>query len=398
VTVETAPPPRRSAGSTLALALAPLIVLVLVVIAFVQTDPLKGLRPEGPPVEELTITRAVLDSSPRHIRLSVTNGGPDPVTIAQVQVDEAYWNFDIEPGPEISRLGRATVDIDYPWVEGEPVGVTLISSNGVKFDHEIAVATETPKTGGRALWTFTLIGIFVGVVPVLLGITWLPFLRRLPQRWVDFFLALTAGLLVFLGIDALDEALEIAADVPGAFQGIGLVVLGIVGAVALLYALDGWMRSRRDGQLTPLYIAGLIALGIGLHNLGEGLAIGAAFAIGEVGLTAFLIIGFMLHNITEGLGIVSPLARSRPSIGSLIALGLLAGVPTIAGAWSGGLAYSPTLSVLFLSIGAGAIVQVVWEIAKLLGRGSKEPTAPLNAIGFVVGVVIMYATGLAIAA
>lgn len=399
MTVETPPrPSQRSSASTIVLALAPLVVLVLVVVAFVQTDPLKGLRSDAPPVEELTITRSVLDTDPRAIQLSVTNGGPDPVTIAQVLVDEAYWNYTISGSPTIDRLGRATIDIPYPWVDGEAHHVTLISSTGVKFEHEIAVAIETPRTSGRTIWTLTLIGIFVGVIPVLLGITWLPFLRRLPQRWVDFFLAFTAGLLVFLGVDAVDEALEVAGDVPGAFQGVGLVVLGIVGALAALFAVDGWMRNRRGGELTPMYVAGLIALGIGLHNFGEGLAIGAAFAIGEVGLTAFLIIGFMLHNVTEGLGIVSPLARSRPSIAALAGLGLLAGIPTIVGAWSGGLSYSPTLAVLFLSIGAGAIVQVVWEIAKLLSRGRKDAAAPLNAVGFAAGVVVMYLTGLAVAA
>ena len=390
--------PSRSRGRALIYALAPLVVLAVVVLVFVRTDPLSSVRPETPPVEELTITRAVLHRDPNTIELSVTNGGPDPVTIAQDQVDDAYWRYRIEPGNEIRRLGRATISLDYPWVEGEPLVVTLISRNGVKFTHEIAVAVATPEGGAHTLWVFTLIGIFVGVIPVMLGISWLPFLRRLPQRWVDFFLALTAGLLVFLAVDAVDEALEVAGDVPGAFQGVGLIVLGVVGALAALYAVDGWMRSRREGGLTPLYISGLIALGIGLHNLGEGLAIGAAFTLGEVGLTAFLVIGFMLHNITEGLGIVSPLARARPSLRSLVGLGLLAGVPTILGAWSGGLAYSPTLSVLFLAIGAGAIVQVVWEIAKLLRRESKEAAAPLNAVGFAVGVLVMYLTGLAVAA
>ena len=398
MSTQTTQAPERSRGRALVYALAPLVVLAVVVLVFVQTDPLSSIRPEVPPVEELTITRATLTTDPNHIELSVTNGGPDPVTIAQVLVDDAYWNFTIEPGNEISRLGRATIGFDYPWVEGEPLAITLISRNGVKFDHEVAVATETPQGSARSLWIFTLVGIFVGVIPVMLGITWLPFLRRLPQKWVDFFLALTAGLLVFLGVDAVHEALEVAEAVPGAFQGVGLVVLGVVGALAVLYAVDGWMRSRRQGGLTPLYIAGLIALGIGLHNLGEGLAIGAASALGEVGLTSFLIIGFMLHNVTEGLGIVSPLARSRPSIGALIGLGLLAGLPTIVGAWSGALAYSPTLSVLFLAIGAGAIVQVVWEIAKLLAQGTKEATAPLNAVGFAVGVLVMYVTGLVVAA
>jgi zinc transporter, ZIP family len=396
--VSTQTTTERKRGNALVYALAPLVVLAVAVLVFVRTDPLSSIRPDIPPVEELTITRTVLDANPREIHLFVTNGGPDPVTIAQVQVDDAYWQYRISPGPKLDRLGRATIDISYPWVEGEPNVVTLISRNGVKFTHEIAVAVETPVSDAHTLWVFTLIGIFVGVIPVMLGITWLPFLRRLPQRWVDFFLALTAGLLVFLAVDALDEALEVAGDVPGALQGVGLIVLGVVGALAALYAVDGWMRSRRQGGLTPLYVSALIALGIGLHNLGEGLAIGAAFALGEVGLTAFLVIGFMLHNVTEGLGIVSPLARSRPSLRSLVGLGLLAGLPTIVGAWSGGIAYSPTLAVLFLSIGAGAIVQVVWEIAKLLRQGSKETTAPLNAIGFAVGVLVMYLTGLAVAA
>jgi zinc transporter ZupT len=390
--------PRKHRGAAVGLALAPIVVLILVVIAFVQTDPLSGVRGDVPPVEDLSITRAKLIDDPRSIELSVTNGGPDPVTIAQVLVDDAYWNHTIDgDGATFDRLDRSTITIPYPWVEGETHHVVLISSTGVKFEHEIAVAVETPDGGGRSLWTFTLVGVFVGVIPVLLGIAWLPFLRRLEQRWIDFFLALTAGLLVFLGVDAIDEALEVAGGVPGAFQGVGLIVVGFVGALATLYAIDGALRRRR-GTPSPLYIAALIALGIGLHNLGEGLAIGAAFSLGETGLTSFLIIGFMIHNITEGLGIVSPLARSKPTIAALIGLGLLAGVPTILGAWSGALAYSPVLSVLFLAIGAGAIVQVIWEIAKLLRRDDRALSAPLNAIGFAVGVVVMYVTGLFVAA
>ena len=389
--------PKKGRGSALIFALAPLVVLAVVVLVFVKTDPLSSIRGDAPPVEELSITRAKLTTDPRGIELSVTNGGPEPVTIAQVLVDDAYWDYTSSDGNKLDRLARSTITIPYPWIEGEAHHIALISSTGVKFEHEVAVAIETPETTPKTLWTFTLIGIFVGVIPVLLGITWLPFLRRLPQQWVDFFLALTAGLLVFLAVDAVDEALEVAGDVPGAFQGVGLIVLGVVGALAALYAVDGAMRNRR-GELTPLYIAGLIALGIGLHNFGEGLAIGAAFSLGEVGLTSFLIIGFMVHNITEGLGIVSPLARSRPAIASLVGLGLLAGIPTIVGAWSGGLAYSPTLAVLFLSIGAGAIIQVVWEIAKLMRQGKRELSAPLNAAGFAVGVLLMYVTGVLVAA
>ena len=325
------------AGPTWLLGLVPLVLIGVLLGIFVLTDPLGGLRRSIPPVEELTFSRVVLKENPHEIVLRVTNGGPDPVTVAQVLVDDAYWTYTIEPSNEIGRLRSATVRLRYPWVEGEVHHVVLISRNGVKFEHEIAVAVETPEAGGRALATFTLIGLFVGVIPVVLGLAFLPFVRRLARRWVNFLLALTAGLLVFLAVDALSEAVEVASDVPGAFQGIGLITFGVVVALAVLYAVDAWARRRR-GDLTPLFVAGLIALGIGLHNLGEGLAVGAAYALGEVGLTTFLVVGFMLHNVTEGIGIVSPLARTRPTIGQLVGLGLLAGGPTIIGAWLGGLA------------------------------------------------------------
>jgi zinc transporter ZupT len=384
-------------GRTVALGLLPLVALAVLIFAFVRIDPLEGVRKSFPPVEELTFERVTLRSDPQEIVLKVRNGGQDPVTIAQVLVDDAYWQYTVSPDHEIGRLGSATFRVPYPWVDGEAHHVVLISSSGVKFEHEIAVAVETPEVDGETLWTFTLLGIVVGVIPVLLGLCWLPFVRRLPEKWVDFFLALTAGLLVFLAVDALDEALEISGDVAGAFQGVGLIILGFVAALAALWAVDGWLRQRQK-TMSAMYVALLIAIGIGLHNLGEGLAIGAAYALGEVGLTTFLVLGFTMHNVTEGLGIVSPLARARPSLGNLALLGLIAGGPTIAGTWFGGLAYSPVLAVLFLAIGAGAIVQVVWAVGKLLGAKGKQLTAPLNAIGFTAGVLVMYITGLFVAA
>lgn len=380
------------------LGLAPLLLLAVVVAVFLSIDPLSGLREGFPPVEELTIDRVVLNEDPKEIVLHVTNGGPDPVTVAQVQVDEAYWAYEIDGGErEIPRLGSSTIRLAYPWVDGEAHEVTILSSTGVAFSHEIAVAVKTPVADARTLLTFTLLGLFVGVVPVFLGLLWLPFLRTVPPRWVNFFLALTAGLLVFLAIDALLEATEVAAAIPGAFQGTGVVVLGFLLALAALFALDAWARSRR-GDLSPFWVAMLIAAGIGLHNLGEGLAIGAAYALGEVALTAFLVLGFTLHNVTEGFGIVTPLAREKPSLARLVLLGAIAGLPTIAGTWIGGLVYSPTMAAFFLAVGAGAIVQVVWEIAKLMRRDTGTLAEPLNALGFAAGLTVMYGTGLAVAA
>lgn len=174
----------------------------------------------------------------------------------------------------------------------------------------------------------------------------------------------------------------------------------VTASLGTLLLLQLFSRSHTgvggaEGRRT---VAFLIALGIGLHNLGEGLAIGAAYALGEAALGAFLIIGFMLHNTTEGLGIVAPIAQDRPKIVTLAGLGLLAGVPTIFGAAIGGIAYSPLYATLFLAVGAGAIVQVVIALAKVVGRDLEGGAwSPATAGGLLAGLLIMYVTGLMVA-
>jgi zinc transporter ZupT len=145
-----------------------------------------------------------------------------------------------------------------------------------------------------------------------------------------------------------------------------------------------------------LVVAYMIAAGIGLHNLGEGLAIGSAYVLGEVALGAFLVIGFAIHNITEGLGIVAPVASGkRPRKIHFLLLGLLAGVPAIFGTWIGGFTYSDVWATLFFAIGSGAIFQVVYEIIKLMAKDSEEGLGSLtNFTGLVLGLLIMYVTGL----
>ena len=102
--------------------------------------------------------------------LDVVNGGPDPVTIAQVQVDNAYWDFTIAPGNELPRLGHATIQIPYPWVRDEPHRVLLLSSTGTIFEGEVAVAATTPAPSAETFWRYALLGIYVGVVPIGLGV------------------------------------------------------------------------------------------------------------------------------------------------------------------------------------------------------------------------------------
>ncbi|HET6948462.1 MAG TPA: metal transporter, partial [bacterium] len=188
--------------------LLPLLLLAALVAALLRFGPLGVFQAAFPPVEELTIDRVAL--SPGRFAIHVTNGGPQPVTIAQVLVDEAYWQFTTEPGATVPRLGTATITLDYPWVEGEAHHLKLLTSVGTAFEHTVDVATATPRVDARYLLTFTLLGIYVGIIPVFLGLLWLPFMRTLDRRWVSFFLALTAGLLLFLGVEALDDALEVA--------------------------------------------------------------------------------------------------------------------------------------------------------------------------------------------
>jgi zinc transporter, ZIP family len=355
------------------------------------------------PIEKLAIERVMF--RPQEIVMRVRNEGPGPMSVGQVLVNDAIWDFSIAPGREIDRLGTATISIPFDWLEGEPYVLSVISGTGVRHTREIEIATATPRPDGRSFLVFALLGVLVGVIPVFLGLLWLPFLRAMPVRWMDFWISLTIGLLVFLGIDTLKESFEIMERVPEFANGLMLVALGAIGAFLALTAvgraLSGSSRWGSGGAVSGMGLAILIAIGIGIHNLGEGLAIGAAYTLGEVALGTFLIVGFMLHNTTEGLAILSPLVESRARLRDLALLGLIGGAPTIAGTWTGAFTYSDPLSLLFLGIGAGAIFQVVVILVR--GRASQgEPVLealakPRNVAGLLLGFLLMYATSLLVA-
>ena len=391
-----APSAPRGRMALAAKGVLPLLLLAALLTVFVRVGPIGVFRAAFPPIEELTFERIAFPE-PGLIRVYMVNGGPEPVTVAQVIVDDAYWEHTVAPDRLVGRLDDIVVDIPYPWVDGDPLIVSIVSSTGVTFTQEVAVATQSPQINRSYVVTFALLGVYVGVIPVFLGLLWLPFLAGVSTRWVDFFLSFTVGLLLFLGVDALEGALDLTGQVASAFQGVDLIVLGVVGTPLAIHALSRW--GRRGSAISPLGLSALIAIGIGLHNLGEGLAIGSSYAVGEVALGTSLVFGFLLHNTTEGLGIVAPLARSRPSYPKLAALGLIAGVPTIFGTWIGGFSYSPTASVLFLAIGAGAIVQVIVVLGRSMGSHGREGLrGPLNAAGLVAGLIVMYTTGLFVAA
>ncbi|HVE76421.1 MAG TPA: ZIP family metal transporter [Actinomycetota bacterium] len=386
----------RAKKTSIAWALIPLLLIALMAFLLIKAGP-RGLFPgEFPPIEELTVGRVKLE--PGKIVLVVTNGGPSEVVVSQVLVDDAFWDHEIEPGRTIKRLRSATVTIEYPWVEGEPVEVALVSSTGLTFPHSIEVATETPPIDRKFIITFGLLGIYIGLIPVLLGMGFAPFVRTLPRSWLIFFMAFTAGVLIFLGIETVTEALESAEALPAAFGGIGLIAFAAIGSFAVIFAASRWFRKRTGGD-RRVVVAFLVAAGIGLHNLGEGLAVGAAYRIGQIALGAFLVVGFALHNTTEGLGIVSILGDKKIAIRRLALLGAIAGLPTVLGAWIGGFFFSPTLAAVFLAIAAGAIAEVVVDVMLAIKEeGAGAASGPPAMLGIAVGLTVMYVTGILIAA
>ena len=384
----------KMTAGTLLLALIPLALLGAVVAWQFSQGARALFASDLPPVEDIHVLRHTLSED--RIQLDVINSGPDPTTIAQMMVRGAFWFHEVRPSRTLEPLDRARIDIPFPWNFGEPVEIVMLTSTGLTFDYEIEVASVTPTLTASALGRFALLGLFVGVIPVALGITWFPFLRRLGRRGLGFLLYLTVGLLAFLVVDALFEGLEVAAQLPGLYHGQALLGLGFGGALLLLLGVESRARARRGDQATGLFVAWLIALGIGLHNLGEGLAIGSAYVLGELTLGALLIVGFTIHNATEGIAIVAPILERGANLGRLVALGALAGGPTILGCWIGAFTYSQVWALLFLGIGSGAIVQVIGAIVGR--RPLAETLAPLNLAGLLGGYLIMYGTGILVGA
>ena len=400
------PRPRSEQGEragfsakALLLALLPLALLAGVLALIVATDAGLGER-TVPPIETLNVQQVRLPG-PGQVELEVVNDGPDPITVAQVLVDDAYWQHEIVPGRTLEPRDSATVSIPYPWVQDEAHAIALLSESGVLFEAEIPVAMESPRADRESVLRFGLVGLYVGVVPVALGLLWYPSMRRLGRRGMNFVLALTVGLLAFLAVDMWGEAQEMALGVAGFLDAPVLVPLLALLTVALLVVIGNSLRGR-TGESAGLALAYRMASGIGLHNLGEGLAIGAAFALGEVALGVFLILGFTLHNVTEGVGIAAPVVGERPRLVHFAALAAVAGIPAILGTWIGAFTYSPFWTTVFFAVGIGAILQVVYEVGRLIVRSQAkagEPAMTWTVFGGVTaGVAVMYLTGLLVAA
>jgi zinc transporter, ZIP family len=382
-------------------ALVPVILLVGAVTLFASAgDSVLGLLGRNPPSADQFDIRRV-EFEPGEIRVRVTNPQREDLTIASVTVDDAIVPFTLDGPHTLERLRSATVVVAYDWVDGEPISVGITSSSGIQTTEEIPAAVETPKASPEGFFGYALVGFFVGIVPVALGLLWLPSLRRAAPQWLAAFMAVTAGLLTFLALEALAEALERQALLPGPLGGPGLVLIGVAGSYLALTFIAQRLSGRgpQATTLSGLGLATLVAIGIGLHNLGEGLAIGSSFALGELTLGTFLIVGFMIHNVTEGLGIAAPAAEEKSTAWPFLGvLTIVAGAPAIVGAWLGGFLTNDFLGVLFFAAAAGAALEVVVEVGRFVAR--RAPGGLMSGYvvgGFLAGVAAMYLTGLLLA-
>ena len=367
----------------------------LIVMMLYLFGPSSGLLEFGVPLPEITIEK--VEFLEYEIHVTVRNTGPIPVVIAMADVNDRIQPAAIEPDKFLERFESVLVRIPFSWNTSEPYAIGITLDDGVRFEKFIEAATPTIKSDYELAGFFAIIGTYVGIIPVMIGLLWLPFIKRIGKNKYNFFLALTVGLLFFLGIDALLEGFEISKEnISAAFNGELLIItVTLLSFLGLYYSAEKLTsRTSLTASSKPFAIGLMIAIGIGLHNLGEGLAIGAAIGLGQVALSTFLIVGFALHNTTEGIAIASPIAKTKSPIFKIIILGLIAGAPTILGTWIGGFFYSPYTAIIFLSIGAGAIFQVMLIILKWLYQSEQKLVQTSIVSGVGVGMLIMYITSI----
>jgi len=388
-----------SKGKLIASGIIPFAFLVLLVVYIF--GPGSDILDLGVPLPEITMEK--IDFVDSEIHVTVRNTGPIPVEIVMADINDRIQPAAVEPDRFLERYETALVRIPFAWNEAEPYIIGLTIEDGTRFEKEIEAAAPALEPSLELAGFFALIGTYVGIIPVMIGLLWLPFIKKISKNKYHFFLALTAGLLLFLGIDSIEEALDVSEEnLADSFNGALLVATVVVlSFLGLHYTGEKLIKRATSSRLSkPVAIALMISIGIGLHNFGEGLAIGAAVGLGSIAFSTFLIVGFALHNTTEGIAIAAPMSRGKALmgkafIGKLAALGLIAGAPAIFGAWIGGFVYSPFTSVVFLSIGAGAIFQVIMTLLRWMREeGDKNLSSASVVSGFAAGMLVMYLTSI----
>ena len=383
-----------SKGKLIASGLIPFLFLILL-MAYIF-GPGAELLDFGVLLPEVTIEK--IDFLDSEIQATVRNTGHIPVEIVMADINDRIQPAAVEPDRFLERFETTLVRIPFEWNEAEPYTIGITVEDGTRFEKEVEAAAPALEPSLDLAIFFAIIGTYVGIIPVMIGLLWLPFIKRISKQKYHFFLALTVGLLLFLAIDSIEEAVEVSDEnLADSFNGILLIAtVTILSFLGLYYTGNKLVEKAGSSKFTkPVAIALMISIGIGLHNFGEGLAIGAALGMGSIAFSTFLIIGFALHNTTEGIAIAAPMSRGKLMIGKLAAMGLIAGSPAIFGAWIGGFVYSPFTSVIFLAVGAGAIFQVIVVIMKWIQEENNKNLSTIDVVsGITVGMLVMYLTSI----
>ena len=376
-------------------AIAPIVLLAILILFLL--GPASTFLQFGIVLPEISIEKVEFIGN--EIQATVRNTGPVGVNVVVADVNDRIQPAAIEPDIHLERFETGLVRIPYDWNEGQPYTIGLTIDDGTRFEKQINAASASLEPNSELFVFLGIIGLLIGVVPIMIGLLWYPFIKKLGKNAFNFFLAFTIGLLLFLGLDAIEEAFEISdTHLAPVFNGELLIATVVILSFLGLYGIGNLLIKRSEfSKLSKgLAISLMVAVGIGLHNLGEGLAVGAAIALGQVALSTFLIIGFAIHNTTEGLAIAAPLTRTKSVIGKMVGFGLIAGIPAIFGTWIGGFSFSPFFTIIFLSIGAGAIFQVVWSIFKFIKEESDSFSSISIICGIALGLVVMYLTSILI--
>ena len=376
-------------------AIAPIVLLAILILFLL--GPASTFLQFGIVLPEISIEK--VEFIENEIQATVRNTGPVGVNVVVADVNDRIQPAAIEPDIHLERFETGLVRIPYDWNEGQPYTIGLTIDDGTRFEKQVDAASASLEPNSELFVFLGIIGLLIGVVPIMIGLLWYPFIKKLGKNAFNFFLAFTIGLLLFLGLDAIEEAFEISdTHLAPVFNGELLIATVVILSFLGLYGIGNLLIKRSEfSKLSKgLAISLMVAVGIGLHNLGEGLAVGAAIALGQVALSTFLIIGFAIHNTTEGLAIAAPLTRTKSVIGKMVGFGLIAGIPAIFGTWIGGFSFSPFFIIIFLSIGAGAIFQVVWSIFKFIKEESDSFSSISIICGIASGLVVMYLTSIII--
>jgi zinc transporter ZupT len=383
-----------SKGKIIASGVIPFIFVILMMVYIF--GPGADLLDFGVLLPEVTIEK--IDFIDSEIQATVRNTGPIPVEVVMADVNDRIQPAAVEPDRFLERFETTLVRIPFEWNVAEPYTIGITVEDGTRFEKEVEAAAPALELSLDLAIFFAIIGTYVGIIPVMIGLLWLPFIKKISKQKYHFFLALTAGLLLFLAIDSIEEAVEVSDEnLASSFNGTLLVAtVTVLSFLGLYYAGNKLVSKANSSKFTkPVAIALMISIGIGLHNFGEGLAIGAAVGMGSIAFSTFLIVGFALHNTTEGLAIAAPMSRGKLMLGKLVAMGIIAGSPAIFGAWIGGFVYSPFTSVIFFGIGAGAIFQVIVVILKWIYDENDQKLSTMAVVsGFAVGMSVMYLTSI----